>query len=216
MIDSGARRETKRRSGSCVTLQWRRNPVRVFVLATMLLASSSLGSLAQEQGKALPAAPQAGTSVQTDQNAAPQPDQRTGRDQPKTHDHEVGEGPKTRRDDGERMGRDTREMGHSGMMRRGDTDRLGGNDREMGGGGMMRRSDGDRMNRDEREKSQDSRMYRDRETSRDREPDRGRYSDRGDRDWDRADRDRDNRGYVDADQPRRRVKVCFEFENGDE
>lgn len=136
MIDSGARRETKRRSGSCVTLQWRRNPVRVFVLATMLLASSSLGSLAQEQGKALPAAPQAGTSVQTDQNAAPQPDQRTGRDQPKTHDHEVGEGPKTRRDDGERMGRDTREMGHSGMMRRGDTDRMGGNDREMGGGGI--------------------------------------------------------------------------------
>ena len=182
----------------------------------MLLASSSLGSLAQEQGKALPAAPQAGTSVQTDQNAAPQPDQRTGRDQPKTHDHEVGAGPKTRRDDGERMGRDTREMGHSGMMRRGDTDRMGGNDREMGGGGMMRRSDVDRMNRDEREKSQDSRMYRDRETSRDREPDRGRYSDRGDRDWDRADRDRDNRGYVDADQPRRRVKVCFEFENGDE
>jgi hypothetical protein len=107
-------------------------------------------------------------------------------------------------------------MGHGGMMRRGDTDRMGGNDREMGGGGMMRRGDGDRMNRDEREKSQDSRMYRDRETSRDREPDRGRYSDRGDRGWERAGRDRDNRGYVDADRPQRRVKVCFEFENGDE
>ena len=190
--------------------------MRVFVLATMLLASSSLGSLAQEQGKAPAATPQVGIPGQTDQNSEPQRDQRTGRDQPKTEEPETGPDSKMRRGDGDRMGRDDREMGRGGMMRRGDTNRMGGSDREMGGGGMMRHGDGDRMSRDEREKSQDSRMHRDRETSRDRDPDRGRYPDRGDRDWDRADRDRDNRGYVDADRPRRRVKVCFEYDNGDE
>ena len=42
------------------------------------------------------------------------------------------------------------------------------------------------------------------------------------RDWrahpddDRADRDRYGRGYSDEDRPRRRVKICFEYENGDE
>ena len=48
--------------------------------------------------------------------------------------------------------------------------------------------------------------------------DRGRYGERRDRDdrgWDRADRGRDYRGY-DEDRPRRRVKVCVEYENGDE
>ena len=39
--------------------------------------------------------------------------------------------------------------------------------------------------------------------------------DRDDRGWDRPDRDRDYRGY-DEDRPRRRVKVCVEYENGDE
>lgn len=145
--------------------------MRGFVLATMLLVSSSLCSIAQEQGKAPAATPQVGIPAQTDQNSQPQRDQRTGRDQPKTEDCPDSK---------------------------------------------MRRGDGDRMSRDEREMSQDSRMHRDRETGRDREPDRGRYSDRGDRDWDRADRDRDNGGYVDADRPRRRVKVCFEYDNGDE
>lgn len=49
--------------------------------------------------------------------------------------------------------------------------------------------------------------------------DRGRCGDRGERDdrgWDRADRDREHRGYYDDDPPRRRVKVCVEYENGDE
>jgi hypothetical protein len=42
------------------------------------------------------------------------------------------------------------------------------------------------------------------------------------RDWrarpddDRADRDGYGRGYYDEDRPRRRVKVCVEYENGDE
>lgn len=36
------------------------------------------------------------------------------------------------------------------------------------------------------------------------------------RDWDRAQQDTDNRGYSDGDRPRHRVKVCFEYDNGDE
>jgi|SRR5947209_6178336 len=35
-------------------------------------------------------------------------------------------------------------------------------------------------------------------------------------DEDRADRDSYGRGYYDEDRPRRRVKVCMEYENGDE
>ena len=33
---------------------------------------------------------------------------------------------------------------------------------------------------------------------------------------DRGDRDGYGRGYYDEDRPRRRMKVCFEYENGDE
>jgi hypothetical protein len=39
---------------------------------------------------------------------------------------------------------------------------------------------------------------------------------RAHRDDDRADRDGYGRGYYDEDRPRRRVKVCVEYENGDE
>lgn len=148
--------------------------MRVFVLATVLLASSSLSpSFAQQEGKAPVAAPQAGAPAQPDQNSQ-QRDQRTDRDQPKA------------------------------------------DDREMGRGGMMRRGDGDRMSRDYREMDPDWGMHRERETGRDRDMDRGRYGERGDRDWDHADRDRDNRSYFDEDRPRRRVKICVEYENGDE
>jgi hypothetical protein len=147
--------------------------MRVFVLVTILLASSSLSpSFAQQEGKAPVAVPQAGAPAQPDQNSQ-QRDQRTDRDQPKADDRE--------------MGRD--------WMRRGDSDRMGRDCREMG---------------------PDCRMHRERETGRDRDMDRGRYGERGDRDWDHADRDRDNRGYFDEDRPRRRVKVCVEYENGDE
>ena len=144
--------------------------MRVFVLATVLLASSSLcPSFAQEQGKDPVAAPQT-VPAQSDQNSQQQ-DQRTGRDRPRADDREVG--------------RDR-------MMRRGDSDRMGRDDREMG---------------------PNWRMHRDRETGRDRDMDRG----RGNRDDDYADRDRDNRRYSDEDRrPRHRVKVCVEYQNGDE
>jgi hypothetical protein len=83
-------------------------------------------------------------------------------------------------------------------------------DREMGPDWRMRRGDGERMGRDRSEMGPEGRMQRDRDG------DRGRYSGRGDRDWDHAYRDDDNRGYFDDDRPRRRVKICVEYENGDE
>ena len=161
--------------------------MRLFVLATMLLAASSLGSLAQEQGKT----PQAGTAAQieapapTDRKSPQQPGQNAGRDQQRTDDRE--------------MGRDWK------MRRNAEGERAGGEDREIGRGEMMRRGDDDRMGRD-----------RDYDKERGRYMDRGRYQERGDRDWDRADRDSDYRGYADADRLRRRVKICVEYENSDE
>ena len=89
-------------------------------------------------------------------------------------------------------------------------------DHEVDRDWRMRRGDGDRMGREDREMGPDWRMHRDREADRDRDKDRGRYGDRGDRDWDRADRDRNSRRYYDEDRPRCRVKVCIEYENGDE
>jgi len=149
--------------------------MRVFVLATILLASSSLSpSFAQQEGKAPVAAPQAGAPAPPDQNSQQPRDQRTDRDQPKA------------------------------------------DDREMDRGGMMRRGDDDRMGREYREMGPHWRMHRDREAGGDRDMDRERYRERGDRDWDRSDRDRVGRGYFDEDRPRRRVKICVEYENGDE
>ena len=148
--------------------------MRIFVLATILLASSSLSpSFAQQEGKAPVAAPQAGASAQPDQNQQPR-DQRTDRDQPKA---------------------DAPEMGRGGMMRRGDDERMGRDCREMG---------------------PHWRMHRDREAGGDRDMDRRRYSERGDRDWERSDGNRVGRGSFDEDRPRRRVKICVEYENGDE
>ena len=47
--------------------------------------------------------------------------------------------------------------------------------------------------------------------------DRDRYSDRDNRGGrDRADRGRNDSDYYDEDRPRRRVKICIEYENGDE
>jgi hypothetical protein len=181
------------------------NLMRVFVLAAMLLASSSLyPSFAQEEGKAPVEAPQTGVPAPTDQKSQQQQDQRTGRDQ-------------TRGDDRE-MGRDCM-IGREGMMRRGDGDRMGGDgmtghDRMMGRDGMMRRGDGDCMGGDDREMGPNWRMHRDGGPGRDRDMDRERYSDRGDRDGDYT--NRNNRGYSDGDRPRHRVKICVEYENGDE
>ena len=147
--------------------------MRVFILATILLASSSLSpSFAQQDENAPVAAPQAGAPAQPDQNLPR--DQRTDRNQPKADDHAMGRG---------------------GMMHRGESDRMGCDCREMGS---------------------DHRMLREREMGRGRDMDRGRYGEREDRDGDHADRDRDNSGYFDEDRPRRRVKICIEYENGDE
>ena len=168
--------------------------MRVLILAALLLGSSSLcPSFAQEQAKPPQAkppvdVPQPGAPVRTDQNSEQPRDQRTGRDQSRADDREMGPDWRMRRGDGERMGRDGREMGSEGRMRR----------------------DGERIGRDDREMGPDPRMQRDRDW------DRGRYSARGDRDGDYADRDNDDRGYFDEDRPRRRVKICVEYENGDE
>ena len=148
--------------------------MRVFILAALFLGSSSLcPSFAQDQAKPSQAkppidAPQTGAPARTDENAEQPRDQRTGRDQSRADDREMGPDWRMRRGDGERMGRDRSEMGSEGRMQR------------------------------------------------DRDWDRGRYSGRGDRDWDHADRDNDSRGYFDDDRPRRRVKICVEYENGDE
>ena len=149
--------------------------MRVFVLATVLLASSSLyPSFAQEERKAPVPAPQT-VPAQTDQGSQQQQqDQRNGGDQPKA---------------------DNREVGRDWRMRPGEGDRIGRDDREIG---------------------RDWRMHRGREAGRDRDMDRGRYSERGDRDRDRMERDRDSRGYYDDDRPRRRMKFCVEYENGEE
>lgn len=89
-------------------------------------------------------------------------------------------------------------------------------DREMGRDWRMHRDDDDNMSRNGREPGPDWRM-RDRETSRDRDTDSQRYRERGDRDGDRADRNRNNRDYyLDEDRPHRRVKICLEYANGDE
>jgi hypothetical protein len=88
----------------------------------------------------------------------------------------------------------------------------------MGRDWRMRRGDGDRMGREDRKGGPDWRRHGDRDDDRDRDKDRGRYGDRDDRDnrgWDRADQEHD-RGYYDEGRPRRRVKVCVEYENGDE
>lgn len=82
------------------------------------------------------------------------------------------------------------------------------NDREAGRendmGGMMDRM-GRRMDWDHRKAGRDGKMRRDDDDV-----------DRGYRSSDRADRDGYGRDYHDEDRPRRRVKVCFEYDNGDE
>jgi hypothetical protein len=83
-------------------------------------------------------------------------------------------------------------------------------DRETGPDWRMRRGGDERMGRDRSEMGAEGRMQRDRDW------DRGRYGARRDRDEDHADRDDDSRGYFDDDRPRRRVKICVEYENGDE
>jgi hypothetical protein len=151
--------------------------MRVFVLATVLLLSSSLcPSRAQEAGKTLPATPQT-VPAPSDRNPAQPRDQHAERDRP---------------------GGDDREINRDGRMHRGDGGVMGQGDRDMGSG---------------------RRMQRDRDDDRDSDKDRGRYGDRDDRSSPRSDRADQGRGYGDPrddDAPRRRVKICIEYDNGDE
>ena len=81
--------------------------MRVVILATVVLASSSLcPSLAQQPAKHPIAAPQTAPS-QPDQNSQQQREQRTERGRPKDDDREMGRDWRMRRGDGERMGEKT-------------------------------------------------------------------------------------------------------------
>jgi hypothetical protein len=148
--------------------------MRVVVLATVLLASSSLcPSLGQEAAKPPIAAPPTVPS-QSDQNSEPQRE-RAERGRPRDDDREIGRDWRMRRGDSERMGREDRDTGP-----------------EWG-------------------------RHRDRDYDRESDKDRDRYSDRDNRRGrDRADGGRDDGGYYEEDRPRRRVKICIEYENGDE
>jgi hypothetical protein len=99
--------------------------------------------------------------------------------------------------------------------RHAERDRNGSDDREVYRDGGMRR--GDEVNRRDREMGSGNMMQRDRDDDRDK--DHGRYGDKDDRSGRRSNRADQGRGYGDAhdeDAPRRRVKVCIEYDNGDE
>jgi hypothetical protein len=91
------------------------------------------------------------------------------------------------RADDTRVNRDWRAQPRDGES----TERAGQND-----GGRMRDMDRD-MDRDRRTVGRSWRMH-------------------PDDDHDRADREGYGRGYYDEDRPQRRVKICIEYENGDE
>jgi len=59
-------------------------------------------------------------------------------------------------------------------------------------------------------------MHRERETGRDRDMARGRYGERGIETGTMLTEIGTTGGYFDEDRPRRRVKICVEYENGDE
>lgn len=184
--------------------------MRVLILAALLLGSSSLcSSFAQEPAKPAVEAPQTTVPGRIDQNADQPRDQRSGRDPSRADDRAMGPDWRMRRGDDELVGRENREMGSEGRMRR-DGDRAGRDDRRMATEGRAH-GDGDRMGRDDREMGPDQGMPRDRDGDRG-----GRYAGRGDRDRDYADRDKDERRYSNEDRPRQRVKICIEYENGDE
>ena len=94
-----------------------------------------------------------------------------------------------------------------------EQDRNRGEDRQVGRDWRAQERDDDRM---DRLGQNDMRRMRDNMRS-DMDSDHRTVG----RDWrarpdDRADRDGYGRGSYDEDRPRRRVKVCFEYENGDE
>ena len=109
----------------------RRKPMRALVLVTLLLASSSLSSFAQGEGKAPISPPQAVPTqpAPSDQNGQQPRDQRTDRGQSKGDEREMGRDWRMRRNDGDR-GRDDRDMGPD--MRRGDRDEYRDRDTDRG------------------------------------------------------------------------------------
>ncbi len=166
--------------------------MRALILAALLLGSSSLSPSFAQEGK--PAAQEQGKpAVEAPQTTAP------GRTEDKADQ------PRDQRSGRDQSRGDDR-VGPDWRIRRGDDERFGRDRSEMGGEGRMRR--------DDREMAPYPRMQRDRDTDRDDE--RGRYGGRADRDRGYADRDKDDRSYFDDDRPRRRVKICIEYDNGDE
>ena len=104
--------------------------MRVVVLATILLASSSLcPSLAEEPEKSTIVAPQT-VPPQLDQNLPRERDQRAERDRPRDDDREIGRDWRMHRGDNDRMSRESREMGQDRRIHRErDDDRDGSKDR---------------------------------------------------------------------------------------
>ena len=182
--------------------------MRTLILAALLLGSSSLcPSFAEEQAKPAVETPQTTVPGRIEQNADQPREQRAGRDPARTDERTMGPDWRMRRGDNERVWRENRELGSEGRMRR-DGDRAGRDDRNMATEGRSR-GDGDRIGRDDREMGADQGMQRDRDWDRGR-----RYAGREDRGG-YAERDKDDRSFSE-DQPRRRVKICVEYDNGDE
>jgi hypothetical protein len=174
--------------------------MRVFVLAvTTLLASSTLSSFAQDSDKGPGVAPQTGNVAAPIDQTSQRRDQRNERDQTRSEERETGSD--TRRS----AVRDDREIRRE-MMRRDDSGRIETDSRERGRAGMTPDSDVDRIVRG-RDMDRGARMDRSDDS---RDP--RNYPERAAPDWDRAYRDRDNV----AGRPRQTVKVCLEYDNGDE
>lgn len=168
-------------------ISWMRALVPTTILLATLLATSGLyPSFAQDEGKP-PVSPMQQPAPA--QNSPPQSDQQRDSDQPRTDNPEVGRDWRVRPDDRDQA-----------TGRTGPTDR---NDRTARGQ--------DRMDRDQREVGRDWRMHPGPDSDA-----RDRYRDREYRGWDRAERDGYRRNYHDEDRLRRRMKVCVEYENGDE
>ena len=100
-----------------------------------------------------------------------------------------------------------------------ELDRRSGDDREFNRDGRLRHGEGGSMGQADREMGPVRKMQRDRDDYRDGDKDLGRYGDRVERSSRRLERADQGRGYSDAqddEAPRRRVKVCIEYDNGDE
>jgi hypothetical protein len=164
--------------------------MRLLVLTAMILAST-LGPAFSQQGESSPA-------------STPPIDHKSGPPAPPTDQtSEAAPAPSDRNSQQAQNPRPGRGQSRA-------------DDRDMGRDWRMHRDDDDNARRNDREVGPDWKM-RGRETNRDRDEDSRRFTGRDDRDGDRADRNRNSRDYYfDDDEPRRRVKICVEYANGDE